>query len=210
MAENNPSNVHDRWAELRLAVVGTLLASPPEPKGLADRIRQLAEKNWRDPVTGDLTTFSFSTIERWYYKARKEDGCRFGAFHKKVRSDVGTRRAISPDLLKALDAQYHLNTNWSIYLVSGPQSVTQGGAPTYAAGPRLVSARLARDLPAARPSRLAARALSTRGAIFLQTAIISRVICSRRWRFPIHVSSSSASSAGTSLETVLPFSFEVQ
>ena len=40
-----------RWARLRFAIVGPLLASPPEPGELAGRIEELAKKPWRHPTT---------------------------------------------------------------------------------------------------------------------------------------------------------------
>ena len=39
----------DRWALLRFSVIGTLMASPPEPGRLRDALLVLAAKTWRHP-----------------------------------------------------------------------------------------------------------------------------------------------------------------
>ena len=59
----------DRWARLRFAVVGPLLAAPPADGKLRAEIERLAQQGWRHPVTGALARFSFVT--RWYYQARR-------------------------------------------------------------------------------------------------------------------------------------------
>ena len=47
------------------------MAAPP-PKGkLRGELAALAQKSWRHPVNGTAVRFSFPTLERWYYAARK-------------------------------------------------------------------------------------------------------------------------------------------
>jgi len=41
-------------------------AAPAERGELRRRIQELADKQWRDPITGQWKRFGFSTIERWY------------------------------------------------------------------------------------------------------------------------------------------------
>jgi putative transposase len=61
---------HERWAHLRFAVVGQLLASPP-PKGeLRAQLKELAAREWPHPITGLPVRFGVSTFEAWYYQAR--------------------------------------------------------------------------------------------------------------------------------------------
>jgi putative transposase len=56
---------------LRFSIVGSLLAAPPKA-GEFDAIwRALAAKTWRHPITGLDVRFGASTIQRWFYKARK-------------------------------------------------------------------------------------------------------------------------------------------
>ena len=53
-AATDPANARtpERWARLRFAVVGPLLAAPPSPGDLHDRLRLLAAQSWRHPLSG--------------------------------------------------------------------------------------------------------------------------------------------------------------
>jgi putative transposase len=87
--------VHERWAHLRFSVIGQLLAAPP-PKGeLRAAIEALAARQWRHPTTGDPVRFSFSTIERWFYRALKERSDPVGVLRRKLRTDAGQQPAVS-------------------------------------------------------------------------------------------------------------------
>ncbi|MFL9989574.1 hypothetical protein PQR18_41025 [Paraburkholderia sediminicola] len=46
MTELHDLPLRDRWARLRFAVVGPLLAAPPEPGQLRELITALAGKRW--------------------------------------------------------------------------------------------------------------------------------------------------------------------
>ncbi len=59
--------VRERWARLRFAIIGPLLAAPPQRGELQTALKALALKTWRHPVTGAPKRFDVSTIERWYY-----------------------------------------------------------------------------------------------------------------------------------------------
>jgi putative transposase len=72
MTRSGGPRVHERWAHLRFSVIGQLLAAPPAKGELRAAIASLAARQWRRPGTGDLVSFGFSTIERWYYRALKE------------------------------------------------------------------------------------------------------------------------------------------
>src|SRR6266849_2861439 len=61
---------HDRWAHLRFAVVGALLAAPPKKGELQTALTALAAREWQHPIRGEPVRFAFSTLERWYYHAR--------------------------------------------------------------------------------------------------------------------------------------------
>ena len=63
----------DRWARLRFAIIGPLLAAPPDPGELQTALGLLASKTWRHPTSGMDVSFGLSTLERWYYAARKAD-----------------------------------------------------------------------------------------------------------------------------------------
>ncbi|MBU2824730.1 IS481 family transposase, partial [Acidithiobacillus ferrooxidans] len=60
----------DRWALLRFAIIGPLLAAPPAPGELALALKALSARSWRHPRTGEPVRFGFSTLERWYYRVR--------------------------------------------------------------------------------------------------------------------------------------------
>jgi hypothetical protein len=75
--------VHEQWAHLRFAVVGWLLAAPPEKGELRAAITDLAQRTWQHPTTGEPVRFGFSTIERWYYRAVAE--LDFGRFRRRER-----------------------------------------------------------------------------------------------------------------------------
>lgn len=101
-----------RYAELRYAIIGGLLASPPEGGQLQQAIAELATTRWSDPVTKRELTFAASTIERWYYQA-KDAANPIGALTRKPRIDVGRSKAMGSDLLAALEAQYRAHKRWS-------------------------------------------------------------------------------------------------
>ena len=64
MSASQTPSTHDRWAQLRFAVVGPLLAAPPPRGELRARIEELAQKTWPHPTNGDLVRCGASTIER--------------------------------------------------------------------------------------------------------------------------------------------------
>ena len=65
MQESSSPSPQERMAQFKFSIVGPLLASPPERGALAVALDDLAAKTWRDPQTGEPTTYARSTIERW-------------------------------------------------------------------------------------------------------------------------------------------------
>ena len=55
-----------KWAELRFAVVGALVAAPPKAGALQAALSTLCAQHWTHPISGQPVRFAFSTIERWY------------------------------------------------------------------------------------------------------------------------------------------------
>jgi putative transposase len=108
--------VHERWGAFRFSVVGQLLASPPRKRELAGAIAALAERTWHHPISGEPTRFSFSTIERWYYRALKEKSDPVGSLRRKVRSDAGRQPAMRDAVRQAITAQYAAHKSWSARL----------------------------------------------------------------------------------------------
>jgi putative transposase len=104
-----------RWARLRFAIIGPLLASPPEAGQLAGRIHELASKSWKHPTTGEALRFSAKTVERMYYLTRNEaDPLR--ALERKVPKHAGTHPSMSAALAAALTQQYREHPRWSYKL----------------------------------------------------------------------------------------------
>ena len=108
-------STHERWAHLRFSVVGPLLAAPPAHGELLAELQRLAAKNWLHPLTGELTRFGRSSIERWYYQARKARLDPVAELRRKVRRDVG-RLNIAEPLKDVLRAQHAAHKSWSYQL----------------------------------------------------------------------------------------------
>lgn len=129
---------HERWAQLRFSVVGHLLAAPPARGDLQRELERLAEKKWRHPVTGAPTTFGVSTIERWYYEAKRAPIDPVGRLRQKVRKDLGRRIAITDVVAQAIHALYEANRSWSYQLCYdnlvawAEADRTLGAVPAYA------------------------------------------------------------------------------
>lgn len=146
MNDRREASVHERWALVRFSVVGPLLASPPARGELRGEIEKLAERRWLHPVTGEPTGFGVSTIERWYYQARREKTDPVGALRKKVRKDAGTRPAMGERLRAVLAAQHAAHRSWSYQLhrdnlrVLAEADPRLGPAPSYATVRRFMKA----------------------------------------------------------------------
>ena len=108
--------VHERSATLRFAVIGWLLAAPPEKGELRAAIAELAQRTWQHPTTGEPVRFGFSTIERWYYRAVAERTDPVGVLRRKVRSNAGQQHAVSDAVRQAVLAQYAAHKGWSVQL----------------------------------------------------------------------------------------------
>jgi hypothetical protein len=105
-----------RWARLRFAIVGRLLASPPKRGELGAELRRLAQQFWKHPSTGERVQFGRSTIERWYYAAKRQARDPMGALRRKGRKDAGLARRVTDALLRALRLQHKEHPGWSYKL----------------------------------------------------------------------------------------------
>jgi predicted RNA polymerase sigma factor len=72
------------WGRFRFGVIGALLSAPPPRGQLQAALRALAAKTWTHPVTGREAHFSTVTIERWYYRARRQQDDPVGALRRAV------------------------------------------------------------------------------------------------------------------------------
>ncbi len=103
------------WARFRFSVIGSLLSSPPPRGELKAAIQALAEKDWTHPITGQKTRYSATTIEGWYYKARKVQDDPVSALRRAVRKDAG-RKSLGPKLVEVLAQQYRDHPHWTYQL----------------------------------------------------------------------------------------------
>ena len=104
------------WGQFRLAVIGELLSSPPDKGELQQALARLSEKIYQHPIDeNQKITFGSSTIERWYYKARKAND-PVAVLGRKIRSDAGIRWSMSNALFNALESQYKKYSRWTVQL----------------------------------------------------------------------------------------------
>ena len=95
MKDKDRPPLGERWAHLRFSVVGPLLAAPPRRRELRRALVELSVRKWIHPGTGQPTRFGLSTIERWYYAARRERLDPVGALRQAARKDSGEHRVVS-------------------------------------------------------------------------------------------------------------------
>lgn len=105
-----------KWAYFRLNVVGQLYASPPARGELRNRLKALAARTWKHPLTLEPLLLAFSTVERWYYKASGRAKNPIEALQTKVRRDNGLLRSIDKCLSDLLLEQYRAHPGWSYQL----------------------------------------------------------------------------------------------
>ncbi len=115
MTKYTPLSTGPLWARFRFSVIGSLLSSPPPRGELQAAIRDLAAKTWTHPVDGREVRFSFVTIERWFYKARREKDDPVGVLRRVVRKDCG-KVTLPPALVEQLVRQYREHRHWSYQL----------------------------------------------------------------------------------------------
>jgi len=105
----------DRWARLRFAIIGPLLAAPPKSGTLHKTLCALAKRHWQHPIQDKTLQFSVSTLERWYYAARSAQD-PVAVLRRRGRSDAGQIRRLNATLIQTLQAQYQAHPGWSIQL----------------------------------------------------------------------------------------------
>jgi putative transposase len=111
--ENLPAR--ERWARLRFAIIGALLAAPPAEGDLQAALEALAANTWRHPFTGLPIRFGTSTIQRWYYAARRASD-PVAVLRNQVRNDIGRFPSFSPQAVQVLSAQYVQHPGWNAQL----------------------------------------------------------------------------------------------
>jgi transposase InsO family protein len=131
---------------LRFAIIGPLLAAPPEAGALQETLKRLAAQRWRHPVSGEAVQFGASTIERWYYAAKNAKSDPVGALRRAVRNDTGEQRSLPQPLRAQLHAQYQAHPSWTAQLhydnlaVLAAEQPALGPLPSYASVRRYLKA----------------------------------------------------------------------
>jgi transposase InsO family protein len=105
----------DRWARLRFSIIGALLAAPPDPGELQTALGLLATKTWRHPASGLDVSFGLSTLERWYYAARKADD-PVAALKNRLRGGLKRFPSLSQLVIDTLTQQYREHPGWTAQL----------------------------------------------------------------------------------------------
>jgi putative transposase len=104
-----------RKAQLRFAVIGGLLSSPPHPGNLTKELDLLAEKDWLNPTTGESVRIARSTIEGWYYQAKRSPN-PIDVLRTKVRVDQGMSK-LNPEVIEKWRVFYKGHPHWSVWLL---------------------------------------------------------------------------------------------
>ena len=105
----------DRWARLRFAIIGPLLAAPPKWGALHKQLLDLSKCRWQHPVNGTDVRFSHATLERWFYIARHAQD-PVAALRRCRRRDAGRTRRLAAILIQTLEAQYRDHPGWTVQL----------------------------------------------------------------------------------------------
>lgn len=160
MTQSPDPSRRDLWARLRFSIIGHLLAAPPQPGELHRALADLAARNWRHPVTGLSVRFGVSTLERWFYAARRQAD-PIAVLRNRPRTDAGRSRVLSPAVIRTIAAQYQAHPNWTVQLHYDNLAVVLGGdLPSYATLRRYMKQQGLWRRP--RPPRTSAGALAAR------------------------------------------------
>jgi transposase InsO family protein len=169
-------SLHRQLGAFRHAVIGTLLAAPPERGQLAAELDKLAEKEWVHPVTGEKVRLGRSTIEAWYYAVKGERKDPLARLRTKPRGDIGKSRVIDDVVATVLVAQHARYPFWTYKLHADnlaaalQKVVPPGPVPSYPTVKRFLKARGLRkekkprdaDRETAKAERAAAATLEVR------------------------------------------------
>ena len=105
----------DAFARLRFSIIGPLLAAPPKPGELQSELARLGARVWRHPSSGLDVTFAASTMERWYYAARRAND-PVAALKSRLRSDINYFPSLNQPIIDTLVQQYREHPGWTMQL----------------------------------------------------------------------------------------------
>src|SRR5262249_32058873 len=78
---------------------------------LAAELRSLSDRKWKHPITGRRVTFSYPTIERWYYITLNNQEAPLRALSER-RCDAGVPHALTQQLCHKLARQVERHPSW--------------------------------------------------------------------------------------------------
>ena len=129
LSDENDLPQRDRWARLRFAIIGPLLAAPPAAGELHEALNALAAKTWRHPFTGLEVRFGVSTHRTLVL--RRQEGRRSGAGAAQSSArDIGRFPSLSAEAVQALTTQYREHPGWTAQLHHDNLRVTLAAAGT--------------------------------------------------------------------------------
>ncbi len=105
-----------RLGRLRFAAVSSLFYDPPKHGELKQRLQALSQISWKDPDTGEYTTFGASTLERWFYKA-KDKPDPVAALISTKRPEAGSHPSICVPLKDIITVLWQQHPGWSYQLL---------------------------------------------------------------------------------------------
>lgn len=108
---------HLQLGAFRFGIIGQLLQTPLEKGVLLPALRQLSEKEWQHPISGQKVRYHWSTLERWYYRARSYKGAPYTQLSRKQRRGAGQQACIHPALADAINQLYAEHSSWSVTLL---------------------------------------------------------------------------------------------
>jgi len=123
-----------RWARFRFSIIGPLLSAPPECGELKSALEELSKKQWRHPTTSIPVSFSVSTLERWFYLAKRNTD-PVGALRTKRRADAAKSRELSAELKRVIQQQHREHSGWSYQLHADNLAVRVRDTPELGAMP---------------------------------------------------------------------------
>ena len=137
MSKRHDVSKRDGRARLRFSIIGALLAAPPAKGDLPGLLLALAAKPWRDPFSGLDVRFGVSTLERWYYTARRARD-PVAALTDRLRAHAGHFPSLSAQVEAALITQYREHPGWTVQLhydnlkvaLAGPSGSQAGSQAT--------------------------------------------------------------------------------
>jgi putative transposase len=103
-------------ASFRQNAIGNLLSETLEQGELKAGLEALSNKVWNHPKKGPGTKIAFSTLESWYYDAKKNPTNLADTLADQIRADLGVHRVLNQALKDDVGNQYKDFPEWTVKL----------------------------------------------------------------------------------------------